>query len=383
MGSTGHKRLRVAFVDQTGDASGGAQESFALLLTHLPVWIEPRVLLFHDGKYAARLRDAGLDVSILQVSKAFSASKRERTRLAGLAAAPLAITRLARWLRAEHVDLVYTHTVKAHFVGAPAARLAGLGCVVHLRDILDGTPLFALRKICSACSRERIAISNSVARAYALPATTVVRNPLDLRAYRDLPSRDAACAALGISRSPGVATVGIVGRINRWKGHDAFVRIAAEVRRNVNARFLIVGDAVFRDLDFVDELHQRVKTLNLEDCITFVPWVDDVKNAYAALDVHVNCSDREPFGRSVIEAAACGVPTVCFSDAGVSEVLTDKVDGRVVPQGDEAAFAAAIAEIIRTPDFHPMSDAARVLAQRFDAGDHAAQVASILTRAAA
>jgi len=380
---TGRRDLRVAFIDQTGDVSGGAQESFALLLQHLPKWIVPHVVFFHDGRYADRLRGAGFQVTVLPVSDALSASKREHASIAGLLSAPAAIVRLARWLRAHRIDVAYTHTVKAHFIGAPAARLAGTRCVVHLRDILEGPPLLALRKICAACSRERIAISQSVARAYALPATTVVFNPLDLGTYDVLPSRAQACAALGIPFAPDVPTIGIVGRINRWKGHDKFVRIAANVRSRVEARFLIIGDAVFRDADFVDELRATVRDAGLQDACTFVPWVDDVRNAYAALDVHVNCSEREPFGRSVIEAAACGVPTVCFADAGVSEVLSDKIDARVVAPGDEAAFADAIVDVVRSPQKRAMADAARRLARRFDADAHAAEVAWILTRAAA
>ncbi len=376
-------RLRVAFVDQTGDEAGGAQESFALLLTHLPSSIDPRVLVFHDGKYAQRLRDLGLNVSVLSVSAALAASKRERPRLGGMVTMPSAVIRLAAWLRANRIEVVYTHTVKAHFVGAPASRLAGTRCVTHLRDILEGRPLAALRTICSFCAQQHIAISDSVARAYALPLTTVVFNPLDLAAYRAVPSRAQACDAMQIPDEPHVPHIGIVGRINRWKGHDRFLRIARAVRDRMPARFFVFGSAVFRDAEFVDELHCSVRELGLEDCVRFIPWTDDVRNAYAVLDVHVNCSDREPFGRSVIEAAACGVPSVCFADAGVSEVLQDGVSGRVVPCADEPAFAQAIIDLLAQDRRQAYRDAAKAWAQQFAAEAHAQSVADILLRAAA
>lgn len=380
---TSSGRLRVAFVDQTGDEAGGAQESFALLLKHLPSSIDPRVVVFHEGKYANRLRESGLNVTLLPVAEALAGSKRERVRLGGVAAMPSAVFRLAAWLRANRIDVVYTHTVKAHFIGAPAARLAGIRCVTHFRDILEGRPLAALRAICSLCSQQRIAISSSVARAYALPLTTVVMNPLDLAAYRELPSKEQACAALGIPYEPGVPNVGIVGRINRWKGHDKFLRIARKVRDLRPARFLIVGSAVFRDLDFVDELHASVQELALQDSVSFIPWIDDVRDAYAALDVHVNCSDREPFGRSVIEAAACGVPSACFADAGVSEILDDGVNGRVVPCADETAFAQAVMELLSEENGPAFRKAAKQFAQRFQPDEHAQNVASILMKAVA
>ena len=381
--TTERARLRVAFIDQTGDDSGGAQESFALLLRHLPAHIDAHVLVFHDGKYAARLRSEGFEVSVLAVPEALTESKREKTSLGGIAALPGAIGRLAVWLRRRRVDLVYTHTVKAHFIGAPAARMAGIPCVMHLRDILEGRPRAALRSVASLCARERIAISKGVAQTYGLRATTVVWNPLDLDAYRALPSRQEAWRALGLAGDPNVPTVGIVGRINRWKGQDTFVRVAAALGKQIPARFLVVGSAIFRDAEFAEELKRMVREMDLEERVTFVPWIEDVRNVYAVLDVHANCSDREPFGRSVMEAAACGVPSVCFSDAGVSEVLTDRVDGRIVPKGDEGAFTQAVSELLDPGKRSALRSAASLLAQRFDPGAHAAQVASILVRAAA
>jgi glycosyltransferase involved in cell wall biosynthesis len=375
--------LRVAFIDQTGDDSGGAQESFALLLRHLPDSIDPRVVLFHGGSYEHRLIGEGFNVTVFPVGGALSASKREAPLAGGILAAPVAVSRLASWLRSNDIDIVYTHTVKAHFIGAPAARLAGLHCVMHLRDILDGWPMWMLRRISAACSQHRIAISNAVARAYALPSTTVVLNPLELHTADPLPSRQRACELLGIPFSDGVMTVGIVGRINRWKRHDRFLRIASIVRSRVNARFIIAGSPIFRDADFAQELRATVSSLRLDDCVTFLPWTDEIRTVYAALDVHVNCSDREPFGRSIIEAAACGVPSVCFKDAGASEVLSDGVDGRVVACGDEEGFAAAVTALLTTPDKAALRRAARRLARQFDAALHADRVAEILQRAAA
>jgi glycosyltransferase involved in cell wall biosynthesis len=376
--------MRIAFVDQTGAAAGGAQESFALLLQHLPAHIEPHVVLFHEGEYAGRLRSYGFDVNIIPLASALDELRREHIGASGAASAPAAVFSLARWLKARGIAVVYTHTVKAHFVGAPAARLAGIPCVMHLRDILEGTAKHALRVVSAACSRERIAISKGVADAYGLPRTTVVFNPVEIERFAQLPSREEACARLGIPFESGLATVGIVGRINRWKGHDRFLRIASEVSASGSARFIIAGSPIFRDEDFLPELRRQAHEAGIGGRVHFIPWVDDVQNLYAALDVHCNCSLREPFGRSIIEAAAAGVPTICFSDAGAAEVLTNGVDGCVVPAGDEAAFARALIGALESSErLASMKIAARELAVRFEPVRHASQVTRILERAAA
>ncbi|TAM56152.1 glycosyltransferase family 1 protein [bacterium] len=374
--------LRVAFVDQTGDDAGGAEESLTLLLRNLPADIDPLVLLFHDGAYAQRLRALGLRTAILPVGTAISNSTREHPRVAGALGVPGAALQLARRLRRERIDAVHTNTLKAHVVGASAARLAGIPCVVHLRDILEGSARLALRIVAAACSRERIAISQAVARAYALPRTEVVPNPLDLGAASALPARAQARALLNLPQ--GVPLLGMIGRINRWKGHDRFLRAAAAVLRETAAHFAIVGAPLFRDADFVAELHTLVQDLRIAAHVTFLPWMADPRPAYAALDVLCNCSTREPFGRSSLEAAAARVPTICFDDGGTAELIVDGESGLVVPAGDEDALAHAMLAFARDERLRCAAGlAAQALLPRYDARSHAGSVAAILRRAAA
>lgn len=54
----------------------------------------------------------------------------------------------------------------------------------------------------------------------------------------------------------------------------------------------------------------------------------------------------EAYGLAYLEAQAAGLPVVAFATAGVPEVVADGVTGRLVPPGDEAGFAAALAGIL-------------------------------------
>lgn len=372
--------MRVAFVDQQGDAAGGAERSLAILLGSLPADIEPHVVLFCDGAYAASLRERNLPVTVVPLPQAFMRTTRERP-VSGVAAVPVAIRAVARALRAVGADVVYTNTIKAHAVALPAARLAGIRGVVHLRDILHGPGRAAVRAVVAACSAERIAISHAVGDALGLSATHVIPNPLQLETYAELPDRAAARAQIGVP--DGVALVSLIGRINRWKGHDRFLRAATLVNRN-DVHFAIVGAPLFRDADFVAELRAFAERPELAARVHFVPWLDDVRVAYAATDVNANCSDDEPFGRTIIEAAACGVPTVAFAGGGTSEAMIDGATGRLVPAGDEAAFVRALQAFLDDPALRARaSAAARAFARGFDAPTHAERVAAVLRRVAA
>ena len=372
--------MRVAFVDQAGDAAGGAERSLAILLGALPDDVQPFAVLFGDGAFAAGLRAAGIPVRIVDLPPSLMATTRERPA-GGVTALPRAVSATARALREIGADIVHTNTIKAHAVAAPAARLAGLRCVAHLRDILGGRARTAIRGVLATCSRERIAISRAVRTAFALNATSVIPNPLVLEEYRELPPRDDARRALGIP--PGGVLVSLIGRINRWKGHDRLVRVAARLRAVPGVRFAIVGAPMFRDADFLTELQALVTAERMNERVHFVPWLDDVRVAYAATDVNVNCSDDEPFGRTIIEAAACGVPSIAFSGGGTSDAIVDGRTGRLVPRGDEAAFAAALGDYLDDRGALAAAGAqAREFAQTFDAPTHAARVADVLRRAA-
>jgi glycosyltransferase involved in cell wall biosynthesis len=371
--------MRVAFVDQSGDTPGGAQRSLSILLRALPSDVEPHAVLFSDGAFAASLRDFGIPVSIVPMPAALMATTRERPS-AGAAAYPRAVAATARVLRAIGADVVHTNTVKAHAVAAPAARIAGKTCVAHLRDILGGRGRTVIRSVLALCSSERIAISRAVRTAFALESTSVIPNPLMLEEYRDLPGRAEARRALNVP--PDGTLVALVGRINRWKGHDRLIRIAAQLRAT-GARYAIVGAPMFRDADFSDELHALAARHGLSDRIHFVPWLDDVRTAFAASDINVNCSDDEPFGRTIIEAAACGVPSIAFDGGGTGDAIVDDRTGRLVPRGDEARFALALGDYIGDPAARTAAGAAaREFAQTFDAPTHAARVAGVLRRAA-
>jgi glycosyltransferase involved in cell wall biosynthesis len=231
-------------------------------------------------------------------------------------------------------------------------------------------------------SVERIGCSYAVAAALGAPPVTVINEPLDTRTYDDLPDKAEARRRLGIPDD--LPLIAIVGRINRWKGHDRFLRIAARVNAVVPARFAIVGSPVFRDEDFLPELHRLCDGLGIADRVTFVPWLDDPRMIYAAIDIHCNCSYAEPFGRTSTEAAAAGVPTICFRDGGSAETILDGLTGIAVAPDDERAFADAIIDYLQHPkSLAAAGRSAQELCARFDIVPASRTLFYVLQRAAA
>ena len=93
----------------------------------------------------------------------------------------------------------------------------------------------------------------------------------------------------------------------------------------------------------------------------------------------------EPFGLVGLEAATLGVPAVAFDTGGISEWLSEDVNGRLVtPVGDSAAMGTAIAAILIDPSTRArLSEGARATAARLSMDAHLTRLEAVLTAARA
>jgi glycosyltransferase involved in cell wall biosynthesis len=257
--------------------------------------------------------------------------------------------------------------MKAHIVGSLAAKYAGLPCVNYVHDIVTGPARALLHVVSRVCAVERLTCSEAVSASLGIAHSTSVYAPIEIEAYRDLPERRAARAELGLP-ADDLPVVALVGRIARWKGQDRFIRLAAYVVRRTDAHFAIVGSPIFGcDADYVCELAAAVADAGLQHRVHFVPWQDDMRNVYGAIDLACNMSTREPFGRTSLEAFASSVPVVCFDDAGVCEIFGQHQGGTKVPAGDERAFADAVHAYLTDPQLMANARAAApITAERLD-----------------
>lgn len=81
---------------------------------------------------------------------------------------------------------------------------------------------------------------------------------------------------------------------------------------------------------------------------------------YASADLFLFPSQSETFGNVTLEALASGVPVIAFNLAAASEYVVDRVNGRVVPPGNDAAFVVATCLLAaRHRNLEPLRLAAR------------------------
>jgi glycosyltransferase involved in cell wall biosynthesis len=129
------------------------------------------------------------------------------------------------------------------------------------------------------------------------------------------------------------------------------VRAAAIVRhKHPEARFRIIGSALFGESTFEQKLQVLVEELDVAPIVEFAGFRNDIHVAIAELDILVHASTRpEPFGQVIIEGMAAGKPVVATNAGGVPEIIEDGVTGYLVPMSDAESMARVINELLDDP----------------------------------
>ncbi|MEH6578317.1 MAG: glycosyltransferase family 4 protein [Amphritea sp.] len=144
------------------------------------------------------------------------------------------------------------------------------------------------------------------------------------------------------------------GRLSRWKGQEQFIELIAALKaEGSDCHGIIVGDPTPGKDAYLQELKDKVASSRLKNDITFLGHRSDMTNMYAISSVVCNLSQHpEPFGRTVIEAMAMGVPVVAFDCGGPAESLRDCLPQGLVPQNDMSTLKAAVTELLQdSPEF--------------------------------
>ena len=149
----------------------------------------------------------------------------------------------------------------------------------------------------------------------------------------------------------GPPIVGIVGRITPWKGQHIFIEAAAAVRREVpDARFQIIGAAMFGEDAYDKQIREQAAALGLNECVEFTGFCADVPGRLQSLTLLVHASTTgEPFGQVLLEGMVAAKPIIATRGGGVVEIVEDGVTGLLVPMNDAPALATAILDVLKDP----------------------------------
>lgn len=133
------------------------------------------------------------------------------------------------------------------------------------------------------------------------------------------------------------------------------IRVLREVRQHTPAHLLMVGDGPDRC-----PAEHLARDLGLESHVTFMGKQGHVERLLPLAHVLLLPSEMESFGLAALEGMACGLPPVATRVGGLPELVTHGVEGFLEKEGDVAAHAARVVELLTDEDlYRRVSGAAR------------------------
>lgn len=156
----------------------------------------------------------------------------------------------------------------------------------------------------------------------------------------------------------------MASRLTREKNIALAIQaMSAVIKAHPKAGLLIVGDGPEKK-----SLQLTAYNLQLQNNVIFEPWTNDLPSYYNTADVFLNTSNYEGYGRTLIEAAAAGLPIITTDVGLVGEVLNWN-NSFVVPVGDRKLFSKSILKLVGDKNLwdelsHKAGDSVRDLGNR-------------------
>ncbi|MCW3031817.1 MAG: hypothetical protein QOK19_2696 [Solirubrobacteraceae bacterium] len=294
--------------------------------------VEP--VFFEHGSWPETLRAQGFRVAVVHAGRLREAHRWVAT-----------VGRLAAIMRSRRPDLIMNWAAKTHLYGAPAATLAGMADrVVWWQQAIPPRSGW-LDRVATRLPASAI-FCYSQAAASAQGELHPARPTYVVNAGAPPPERSAGPGPLELPS--GVPVVGLVGRLQPWKGQDRLLRAQALLRDRGHSMHLVIvgGDAWGLSSEYASSLPGLVTELGLDGEVTMTGQVPDAGPYVEQFDVLVNASDPEPFGIVLLEGMSRGVAVVGVDSGGPAEFLQDGRTGILARSGSPEALADALEQLL-------------------------------------
>jgi glycosyltransferase involved in cell wall biosynthesis len=338
---------KILFVDQTGKL-GGAE--LALLEVAKPYREHCLVVLFENGPFRNRLEEQQIPVQVLATQPI--QVRKESNFWQNLGSLPQILPAILKVAAISHdYDLIVANTQKALVVGAIASLLSRKPLAYYLHDILSAEHFSPANcriavTLANTCARLVIADSKATEAAFVAAGgraeiTETVYYGFEPEQYQNLTAPSLPLRQELEGRDGNRFIVGHFSRLSPWKGQHLLLEALAACPADVMAVF--VGDALFGERDYVEQLHAQIARLGLQERVRFLGFRSDVPQLMAACDLVAHTSTApEPFGRVIVEAMLCGRPVVAAKAGGAIELVEEGKTGWLCPPGDPQALAEVI-----------------------------------------
>lgn len=297
------------------------------------------VILPCDGPLVTEMKKVdGVNVNIFEVAVLRRKNLSVKGGFTYLKESKASLKYLKNFIKQNNIDIVDTNTAVV-FPGAIAAKRCKKKSVWHIREIIKSNlENKVISFMMNRYSDLIVANSKATGKALKVPQdkVRVIYNAVEEK-------------QIGEVKPHNQLTIGMAGRINRWKGQKLFVDMAQKVHEKMpDVVFQIAGEAYTGEEHLKTELSEYIADKNLDGTVQLLGQVNNMQDFYSGIDVFVLPSIQpEPFGLVVIEAMEYGLPVVATNHGGPTEIITEGVDGYLVDHNECNEMADRVLELIK------------------------------------
>lgn len=264
------------------------------------------------------------------------------------------IYRMYKVLKAEKFDIVHSHTAKAGFITAIAAKMARVPLICHT---YHGLPFFegqgklkyslyyCLEKL--ACKFRHFLFTqnkkdfNACIELMADKEKVIYEgNGVDVDFVVESAKRQLQQTQNTFPENNGIK-IALLSRLESIKRVNDFIDIIKKAKeKNITFSCIIAGGGILEE-----QLRKQIIELGLEKDINLTGFCNYPHGLIVNSDVVVLCSEKEGIPRAIMEAMALEKPVVATDVMGTQEVVEDRVTGFLVPFGDKDLFLDKVIEL--------------------------------------
>ena len=321
------EKKKILFFNHSGEV-GGAELSMLSLLTRLKNDYDIVVTAPLNGPLDERVRAMGIEfipIKVTQIRKTYNPF----ALFYYLISIFFAAKNLKKVIDEIQPDILHANSIRSGIISAFLKPHYYL--IWHVRDILGGGILGRLIQRLARKADKIIHISSFLMFEFCKNneglklKSQVIYNGIDFSVIDQDHQPERFYEEFRLDKNDSQPLIGIIGYIAPLKGQEEFIRAAQGIIKEYpHARFLIAGDVIFRRVN--RRFFKRLKSLvssdpNLRGRVYFTGYYQDVYLLMKSMDIIIQPSWIEGWGRTVCEGFACNRPVVCSNVGGIPEIV--------------------------------------------------------------
>ena len=252
---------------------------------------------------------------------------------------PRSIITLKKYCTDHNIQILDAHSSAAVSLALKVKGLIpSLKLVVHRRVAFPiKNNFFSRRKYLNPKVDQYVSISQCIAEVLTdagieKDKVAVVPSAIDVSTYDRVTAEKSDTLKIGMTSA-----------LTDEKGHDTVLRALTKVSEDY--KFEIAGDG-----SQLYALKALTRVLKLDDKVTYLGRLDDIKSFMKSLDIFLMPSRFEGLGTSVLEAMAAGVFVIGSNTGGIPEMVKDGETGLLAEVDDVVDWAEMISKAIKDPE---------------------------------